>query len=169
MKVTMFYAYYEPERAAGMNIAKDLIEGFAENGFDVTIFVPTPSRGIDDSIRKEYRRKRDEWLYNGKVHIHRVRIFKEGTNPIGRAFRYLLLNIVFFWKGILTKTDVMFVDSTPPTQGLLAAAIKKLKGTPYIYNLQDIFPDSMVTAGFTSEGSLIWKMRHAVLLWISMI
>lgn len=158
----MFYAYYEPERAAGMNIAKDLVEGFAENGYEVTVYVPMPSRGIDDSIRKEYIKKRDEFLYDGKVHIHRVRIFKEGSNPVGRAIRYLLLNFAFFCKGICTQTDVMFVDSTPPTQGVLAAAIKKIRKIPYVYNLQDIFPDSMVTAGFTTKGSLIWKIGRVV-------
>ena len=62
------------------------------------------------------------------------------------------------WK----KYDVAFVDSTPPIQGLKMPLIKWLKRKPTIYNVQDIFPDSLVGTGLTHEGSLIWKIGRMV-------
>ena len=62
------------------------------------------------------------------------------------------------WK----KYDVAFVDSTPPIQGLKMPLIKWLKRKPTIYNVQDIFPDSLVGTGLTHEGSLIWKIGRIV-------
>ena len=44
----------------------------------------------------------------------------------------------------------------------MAAIIKKRKKIPFIYNLQDVFPDSFVGAGMTSEGSIIFKIGKKI-------
>lgn len=158
MKVIFYCAYYEPEIAAGIGISKDLVVGLAEAGIDVDVFTPTPTRGLEPETIKKYKKIRKEYLYDGKVCIHRIHMIQEKRNPFIRAFRYLLLNIAFCWKGITSDADVIFADSTPPTQGLMASVVKQIKRIPFIYNLQDIFPDSMVTAGFTQEKSIIWEL-----------
>ena len=76
--------------------------------------------------------------------------------------RYGLLNLIFIIKGLSKKADVVFVQSTPPTQGLVAGFLKAVKHIPFVYNLQDVFPDSLVNTGLTSEGSLIWKIGRKV-------
>ena len=68
------------------------------------------------------------------------------------------MNAMFLLKSVHTSADVVFVQSTPPTQGAMAALIKKIKKIPFVYNLQDVFPDSMVNAGMTRKGSLLWIM-----------
>ena len=47
--------------------------------------------------------------------------------------------------------------------GIVGTIIKKIKREPFIFNVQDIFPDSLVTTGITKEGSCIWKIGY----WIS--
>ncbi|MCS2551299.1 glycosyltransferase [Bacteroides faecis] len=44
----------------------------------------------------------------------------------------------------------------------MAALIKKCTGRPFVYNLQDIFPDSLVGAGFSNEGSILWKIGRVI-------
>ena len=162
MKLLAFFSYFTPERAAGIQITEEILAGAAAADMDTIVYVPTPTRGISKETVKAYKKLRVEIRYDDKVKIHRIRLLQEGTNPIGRALRYLLLNVAFLWKGLRTKADVLFVDSTPPTQGLMAGMLKKLKKIPVVYNLQDVFPDSLVTAGFTKEGSLIWKIGRKV-------
>lgn len=53
---------------------------------------------------------------------------------------------------------MVFCWSTPPTQGLLAGFLKKKLKHPFIYSLQDIFPDSLVNAGLTKRDSILWKI-----------
>ena len=59
---------------------------------------------------------------------------------------------------------MVFSNSTPPTQGMLSAmTAKKLsrkykKKVPFIYNLQDIFPDSLVNTGMTSEEACYGRL-----------
>ena len=94
---------------------------------------------------------------------------REGKNPIFRALRYLLCNLKQYHHGKRAKDiDLVFSSSTPPTQGVLCAKLKKKlskkhkKNVPFVYNLEDIFPDSLVTAKMTKKGSLIWKIGRKI-------
>lgn len=162
MRVLAFSAYYTPEIAASLYLTEDIYKGITDAGNTIEVFVPTPTRGISKYKRKEYKKKRIEKKNNGKLIIHRVAMFREGRSTILRAIRYLLINVAFIWKGMKTDADVVFVQSTPPTQGMMAGLLSKWKRIPLIYNLQDVFPDSLVNAGITSKGSFIWKIGRKI-------
>lgn len=155
-----FSAYYEPEVAASLYLSINLYEGFAANGWKVNLFVPVPTRGVDDITRNYYKKHKIE--KKGNLAIQRVPLMKEGKNTLGRVIRYILMNLIFIWKGLITKGDAIFVQSTPPTQGAMAAIIKKIKKVPFIYNLQDVFPDSMVGMGMITEESLIYRIGRTL-------
>ena len=158
MTILTFCAYFEPEIAASMYLTTNIFEDAANAGFDVELFAPTPTRGVDKQTIKKYKKIKLEKRCDGKLRIHRFTMMQEGTNTIGRAIRYILLNLVFIWKGLWTKADVMFIDSTPPTQGFMAAFLKKIKRIPIVYNLQDIFPDSMVNTGICNTESFAFRV-----------
>jgi glycosyltransferase involved in cell wall biosynthesis len=102
-------------------------------------------------------------MYNGGVEVHRFAMYKEGKNPLMRALRYFLISCIQFWKGIRAKDiDLIYVASTPPTQGALAALVKKFKRVPFVYNLQDIFPDSLAGTGLAKKGGFVWKIGRVV-------
>ena len=158
MKILTFSCYYTPEIAASMYLTEDMLKGMAEAGHSIEMYVPVPCRGVSDEVRNEYKKKKTEILYDGKLTIHRFALYKEGRNSLMRAFRYGLLNLIFIIKGLSKKADVIFTQSTPPTQGMMSGFLKACKKIPFVYNLQDIFPDSLVNTGMTSEGSIIWKI-----------
>lgn len=158
MKILTFCAYYEPEIAASMYLLTNLFEDATKAGIEVEVFAPTPTRGVDTDTILKYKKNKCEKQFGGKLKIHRIWMFQEGKNPVGRALRYILLDLAFVFKGLLTSADVIFIDSTPPTQGLVAAILKKLKRIPVVYNLQDIFPDSLVNTGLSKDGSIVYKI-----------
>lgn len=163
MRIFYCSAYYAPEKVAGINLCEDLLElmSFSEN--TVFFFSPVPCRGITDDIRQKYKSfLRDEKKYNNKVNIHRISIYKEGKNSILRALRYFLLEFAFLFKGIFNKYDLIFAQSTPPIHGFFSAVTKRIRNKPFIYNLQDIFPDSLVNAGMTNEGSFLYKIGRKI-------
>ena len=169
MKIVIFNAYYTPEIAAGINLEEDIAEGFAHMSGNAIMYVPTPCRGISDEVRKAYKNKTEELLYDGALKIVRYPLMKEGRNPLLRAARYFLQNYKQYRKGITTKdADAIFSGSTPPTQGAMCAFLKTRmekkykRKIPFVYNLQDVFPDSLVTTGLAKEGSLIWKVGRKV-------
>lgn len=163
MRALIYSAYYEPEIAASLYLSTNLYEDIAKSGTTVSLYVPTPTRGVSDEARKIYStRKKIEYKCDGRLTIKRVSIPREGKSAIKRAFRYLLVNTVFIIKSFSEKPDYIFVQSTPPTQGAMAAIIKKIKNVPLIYNLQDIFPDSLVGSGMTKKGSLLYRIGRLI-------
>lgn len=166
MKILYFKAYYEPESIASPYLGAQTQEAFAQEGFKMELFTPTPSRGLDKETIKKYRKIRTEEKLNGMLTIHRFALYSEGRNPIFRAIRYLTQCIKLFFIGICNKharnTDVMMISSTPPIMGPTAALVKKFRRIPLIYNLQDIFPDSLVGTGLAKKDGLLWKIGRVI-------
>lgn len=163
MKILLLPSYYNPEKAAGIHLNNNRNEDFIKVGFELLVIVPTPCRGITADIRNEYKKKHIEKLYNGQMTVTRFWMFREPINPILRAFRYTLICIGQFYRGLLANDiDLILTASTPPIQGAMSSILKKIKKTPFVYNLQDIFPDSLVATGLAKKGSLIWKVGRRI-------
>ena len=163
MRILKMSPYFEPEQVGTTHLHRDLREAYVKAGFTMVDYVPRPTRGISDEVYEEYKHKKYEEQLDGKVVIHRFAMFREGTNPIQRAIRYVLVNLIQYFKGIRAKdVDVLVSVSTPPTQGILCGLVARKLKIPFIYNLQDVFPDSMVIANMTKKGSLIWKIGRKV-------
>ncbi len=169
MRILRLRSYYSPEKTAFSHLADDLDEGYAKSGIVCINYAPTPTRGISKEIRREYKKKKYEERYDGNIIIHRFSMFREGKNPVLRALRYILCGIKQYFKGIREKDiDLVYCLSTPPTQGMLSAMVaKKLskkykRHVPFVYNLQDIFPDSLVTTGLAKKGGILWKIGRKI-------
>jgi len=163
MKILKMPPYYEPEQVASSHLTKDLEESCINDGFDIEIITPTPSRGVTKDIQKKYRVIKYEKKYGGKIKIHRFAMFGEGKNPAWRAVRYIACQIIQYIKGIKVKNvDVITGGSTPPTQGVLCSLVKKKLKVPFIYILQDIFPESLVSTGLSRRYSLFWKIGRVI-------
>lgn len=159
MKAVFFNAYYYPEKAASSYLFDNIRAGLAENGHEVVIYTPTPTRGVTDAIRNEYKKKKHESLFGGRIKVHRFPLFREGKNPAIRAFRYFCCVTMHIYFGLRQQdADVMYVSSTPPIAGAMLSVVRKIKKVPVIYFLQDIFPDSLVSTGLSREGSLLFKI-----------
>jgi glycosyltransferase involved in cell wall biosynthesis len=169
MNILFLDAYFSPETIAYTHLEKDLLESLVETNNQIQVICPIPTRGISKQIRADYNRRKRERLYGGKVKVRRFWAPQEGKNPIIRAFRYFWCNFRSYQLAVKLKNiDVIFSNSTPPTQGMLSAMVaKKLskrykRKVPFIYNLQDIFPDSMVNTGLTHRESLLWKIGRRI-------
>lgn len=158
MRIIFPCSYYLPETAASLYITDNIVHACAEEGNEVLLYTPTPTRSVPEGSQWE----RKETLVDGRLHIKRFRMYGEGKNPILRALRYFLCEIVQLHYCLWRKYDVAFIDSTPPIQGLKMPLIKWFKHKPIVYNAQDIFPDSLVGTGLTHKGSLIWKIGRVV-------
>lgn len=158
MKAIFPCSYYLPETAASLYITDNIVHACADKGIQVDLYTPSPTRNVPDGSAWD----REERQMDGKLRIHRFHLYGEGKNPMLRALRYFLGEFILLHFCMWKKYDVAFVDSTPPIQGLKMPLIKWLKRKPTIYNVQDIFPDSLVGTGLTHEGSLIWKIGRMV-------
>ena len=169
MKVLKLAPYYAPERISSSHLTADMEDAYVEAGIISEIYAPTPTRGVSAEERKRYKKIKYEEKRDGMILVHRFAMFREGRNPIGRALRYGLVNLMHYHKGVHAKNvDVIVAGSTPPTQGVLCALVaKKLSKryghpVPFIFSLQDMFPESLVSTGLCKESSVLYKIGNKI-------
>ncbi len=163
MKILFLPAYFKPEEIASTHFIESLHEALSKLDFSMELYAPTPTRGVSTEVRKEYKNKRYQDYYNGKLKVYRFPMMRERKSPLQRAFRYLCCYFFQKRKGKQAKNiDLIFVASTPPIQGAMAAKVKKKLKIPFVYCLQDIFPDSLVGTGIAKENSLLWKIGRKI-------
>ena len=158
MRLLYFVQYFPPEKASGLPIVTDMILGFAEHGWDVDVYTPTPTRGVTDKVRKEYAKNRKEVFCNGKLIIHRMHLYREGTRMLQRTIRYSIFSLQCLVRGLFLPADAIFTGGGPPTQGIIGGLIHKWTKKKFIFNPQDLFPDSLVIAGQAAETSKVVKI-----------
>ncbi len=169
MKILKMTSYCHPEKMSTSHIENDLLEACAKEGFESVAHVPSPTRGLSKEEYDKYKDSRYEEMYNGTFKVHRFPMYRESSKFVLKGIRYVLVNLIQYRRSVKEK-DVTFIYavSTPPTHGILCGLIKKKlakkygRYVPFIYNLQDIFPDSMITTKITKKGSLIWKIGRKI-------
>ncbi len=168
-KVLKLSPYFYPEQVSSSHMTRDLNEKLFRSGYTIENYVPTPSRGITKEVRDKYKKVKYDAMDDGHTIVYRFSMFPEGKKPIQRALRYVLVNLVQYRKGSNAKDiNLIYAGSTPPTQGFLCARVKRKlskrygHNVPFVFNLQDIFPDSLVNAKMAHKGSLIWKIGRKI-------
>lgn len=165
MKILLLPAYFTPETAASSYLSDNRNQAFAESGINIVVYTPTPCRGISVEVRAEFCKKehRCEKLYDGRMVLYRFSLYKEGKNPVLRALRYIICWLKQLNRGLFAKDiDCIYLASTPPIQGVMGGILKTFKKVPFVYNLQDIFPDSMAGTGLAKKGGLLWKIGRVI-------
>lgn len=159
MKLLIPFSYYHPEQCAGLFVIDDMTEEAARQGIESLITVPTPTRNVPTDAKWE----RNETLWDGKVKVHRFHMYGEGKNPVLRAFRYLLCEIVQLHYMLWKDYDVAFIDSTPPIQGLKLPIVLLFRKKGIVHNVQDLFPETLSGTGLAKKGGILWKIG----MWVS--
>ncbi len=159
MRILIPFSYYHPEQCAGLFVIDDLTAEAARQGIESVITVPTPTRNVATGAKWD----REETLCDGKVLVHRFRMYGEGKNPLLRALRYLFCEIVQLHYMLWKKYDVAFIDSTPPIQGLKLSIVRLFRKKPVVYNAQDLFPETLSGTGLAKQGGILWKIG----MWVS--
>ena len=159
MNLLILPAYFFPESMSSSLLDEHRYQAFMEEGFMMDVYTPLPTRGVTKDVWKEYHKKKEETLYDHHMVVRRFSLMREGQNPVLRAFRYFLAFIKQYRYGMrANNVDCVYLVSTPPIQGLIGAFMKKKKHIPFVYNVQDIFPDSLVGSGLAKKNGFLWRL-----------
>lgn len=166
MKILEIPGYFYPEQMSSTQMDDDRYRAFAKAGIETELYAATPTRNVTVDVRREYKKKRLEKMYDGQMTVHRYSLYREGKNPLLRAFRYLLQCIMQFNRALFSKDarmcELIFTGSTPPIKGAMVALVKKFRKIKFVYNLHDIFPDSLVGSGLAKKGGFLWKIGRVI-------
>ena len=65
------------------------------------------------------------------------------------------MSAAFFGALLVRPADVMYVYHPPPTIALAAVVLKALRGIPFVYDVQDLWPDTLEATGMVQHKALL--------------
>lgn len=158
VRILLLNLYFPPDTSATANIAKAVVGALAGK-HQVTVLCGRPS--YDPTERRSWRLYQSEAAGN-------VRVVRVGSTEYPRvqmkkrALNYLSYVLLAVPRSLLIPCDVILAMTDPPFEGIVGAFVAMLKNKPYVYNIQDMYPDMAVGGSIVKPGLLvrIWEKLH---------
>lgn len=157
MKILVLSLYYEPDRCQSNGpIIRALCEDWAAAGHEVTVLASFPHYSCP-AVWPAYQGRLLQFDRVGPVRVIRSYIYVPADrSSLGRLLNYLSFNLSSLLAGLLSgRQEVIFAMSPPLTIGVTAWLLGLLKGAPFCYNLQDIWPEAAVRLGMLRSRRMI--------------
>lgn len=149
MRILLLTLYFEPDVAANAVIMTELSQELVRNGHEVTVITSMPHYA-GNVLQDEYKSKLIHQEQKGSIKIIRTFLYTSSNKKsfVVRFLNYISFNLISTLVGLLVrKHDVILAPSPPLTVGLSAFIIGLIRRTPYIYNVQDIYPEVVIKLG----------------------
>ena len=148
MRILLVSAYFPPDTGSASHLYLELGGALRDLGHEVTVLTSLPGYHAHGDL-KRYRAKL--WV---RETVEGIRVLRVATPRlprrmvVGRAVWQFGLSISILAAGLAAgKQDVALVYSPPLPLGLAAWGIRRLRGTPFVLNVQDLFPQSIIDLG----------------------
>jgi colanic acid biosynthesis glycosyl transferase WcaI len=131
-------------------------------GHDITVLTTTPHYNVDPEARARQPLVRElgGLLYRSDcegIPVYHASIPVKGSRVGARLLDYARFHAISTLAGLILigRPDVILAPSPPLTIGLSAWALSLARRAPFIYNVQEIYPDVAVSLG-------VLKNRHMI-------
>ncbi|MEO6393827.1 MAG: glycosyltransferase family 4 protein [Pyrinomonadaceae bacterium] len=159
MRVLILSQYYHPEPVPK---PLELAQALTEYGHTVSVitgFPNYPSGNLYDGYRLGLVRRE---IADGIPVTRTYEYPYHGTRAIGRVLNYLSFMLSAPLGSFFSpKCDAIYVWHPPLTVGVAAWIVARLRRVPFVYDVQDIWPDSVVLSGLMKPGTTV-----KVLSWL---
>ena len=154
MKIAFHTHWYDPEggSAATSGIIARALMRRGHEVHVITGFPIYPAGQIFDGYKlRPYQRE----IIDGAI-VHRSAIYpSHDTRAAHRMANYLSFSASGAASALATtrSCDVGLVYSSPATAAIPGMTMKALAGTPYVIQIQDLWPDTVTSSGFVGEST----------------
>lgn len=162
MKILLLTMYFAPDIAANAVIMTELAEELAARGHQITVVTSVPHYA-DNTLDQRFRRKLVQQSEHNGVRVLRTYVYASSQKHrfVVRLLNYLSFNVLSTLAGLISgRHDVILAPSPPLTIGLSAWIIGCIRRTPYVYNVQDIYPDVAIKLGALKNPLIIALSRR---------
>ncbi len=157
---------FPPDGVSTAQIMGDLAEDLRSRGHTVDVLTTTPhyNRDAEAEARQPLRsywgpvvKKSD---FRGLPVTHTL-MPRKGRSVPARLGAWILFHALSTIVGLtaLPRPDLIFVPSPPLTMGLAARLIGWFRRAPFIYNVQEVYPDIAIRLGALRSRPLIRLLR----------
>lgn len=158
MKVLLITAYFPPEIGSAAHLFYELGMALAKEGHKVTVLTGFPNYNVQGNL--DYYNKKLKWMMREEIngmHVIRMSIPRFPRHiPIARALWQFFCAFAFTIGAlILPPQDVSLIYSPPLPLGITSWVLRKFRGIPYVLNVQDLFPQSVIDLGILNNRLII--------------
>ena len=160
MNILLITDSYPPEIRSASLMMAELARGLSASGHRISVITSSPRYNLIEGQRPSRRIfSRDR---EGEIRVFRVRTPPlHNTSHVKRGLAQLALPLIFSLAGFfIGPVDRVIVYSPPLPLGLTAWFLKIAKGSEYIFNVQDLFPQNAIDLGALSNSGLVTFFRR---------
>ena len=157
MRVLVLAQYYDPVPVPKPG---EVARWLAARGHDVSVLTGLPNypSGV---LMPGYRIT--PWRGEMRDRLPVLRVFElpyHGRSALGRIVNYCSFMISGSIAALFVRRPTVVYAWHPPlTVGVVAAVLASIRGAPFVYDVQDVWPDSALMSGMLREGAITSVLR----------
>jgi len=168
MRILLLTQWFDPEPTIkGLTFAKELIK----LGHEVQVLTGYPNYPGGE-IYPGYRVKMLQKENIEGISIFRVPLYpSHNSSSVKRILNYISFAISASLLGpfLVKPVDIVYVYHPPATIAIPAIIFKMLRNIPCVYDIQDIWPDTLTATGMISNKLLLWCINIWCLIAYKMV
>jgi glycosyltransferase involved in cell wall biosynthesis len=152
MKFLILTQYYPPEVGAPQVRLQAMVRELLARGHQVEVVTAIPNHPLGRYFPGFKNRLYSRENRQG-ITVHRTWIYPAVGAGLKRIFNYLSFTGSSFW-GMMKagRPDYVWVESPPLFLGWTAMAYSRFRRVPFIFNIADLWPDSIIELGLMGNG-----------------
>lgn len=159
MKLLFISQLFDPEYAIkGLSF----LSGVQKSGLDIDVITTFPNYPTG-RVYPGYKNKLWQVEFQNGIRVIRVYSYiSHSRSKISRILTYFSFMVSALIASLIIKrADVIYAYHPQITIGIVAWLVRLVKKTPYITDVQDLWPDTLVATGFIQVG-LLYKMINQI-------
>jgi colanic acid biosynthesis glycosyl transferase WcaI len=166
MRIGMLTQWFDPEPGPAA-LPGMLARGLVERGHDVQVLTGFPNypSGV---VASGYRQQRRFDEVRDGVRVRRVALYaNHDSSTVRRMANYgsFAASAALSGMDVLRDVDVLWVNYSPVTIGLPMRLQRRLRGTPVVVHVGDLWPDTLFASGFAPAGRAGQLAHRALDRW----
>ena len=161
-KILLLTLVFAPDGVSTAVLMTELAQELQAAGHDVTVLTTTPHYNVEPEARarQPLTPHWGRWLQYSEldgIRVYHAAIPVKGDRVGARLLDYLRFHLISTLAGLFAvgRYDLLLVPSPPLTIGLSAWLLGLLRRVPFIYNVQEIYPDVAVSLGVLRNRPVI--------------
>ena len=150
MRIIIFSQWFDPEPTfKGLIFARELVQ----HGFDVEVVTGFPNYP-GGRVYEGYKIKLIQRECIDGVQITRLPLYpNHDQSAIKRVLNYasFAASSLLYGLFVAKRADVMYAYHPPLTVGIAASLIRWVRGIPLVYDIQDMWPDTLRATGMLNN------------------
>jgi glycosyltransferase involved in cell wall biosynthesis len=159
MRILFLSQFFQPEQCfKGLPFALELMR----RGHEVQVLTGFPNYP-QGKLYEGYRLRPYQREVMSGVNVLRVPLYpSHDRSAVRRSLNYLSFCASASGLGALLvpPADVIYAYHPPITTGLAAIFLKHLRNTPFVYDIQDLWPDALITTGMVHRPALLQTIKE---------